>query len=516
MQASFLELTPSKRLSEGFPKKMVLLDCETTGGRAAYHRIIEVGLICIDDGNVVDTWQTLINPERDLPPFIQNLTGITPNMLVDAPTFSDIAETLLEKLNDRVLVAHNARFDYGFIKNEFSRIGVQYASKPLCSVKFSRTMFPHFRRHGLDQIIKRFNFSILNRHRALDDAQMIHKFFQSSSSLFTADEISACCEQLIKNKTLPALLNPEEVKRLPDFPGVYYFYDQKGVLLYVGKSINIRTRVLSHFSQDHKNHKDLKMSASIAHIDFTLTPTDFGAQLLESQEVKAKQPLFNTRLRKVKKLLQVKLNEDDDGYLLPTLKTVQVDESIANQLETFGLFRSRRQALARFEKLANQFFLCHKLLGLENNNSKHKPCFRFQLKRCLGACCQQESVSQYNERLLTAFKKHKQQAWPYAGPVLIVESGKYDHKSQENHLGFHLVDQWVYMAKLTSETDVYDFGLSPLTNENSDKINTMPYAPQDTASFDLDTYHILVRFLLNPDKHGIHGLTVIPLTLSGQ
>lgn len=515
MQADFLELTPSQKLSDGFPERMVLLDCETTGGRAAYHRIIEIGLIIIESGEVVETWQTFLDPERVLPTFIQNLTGISPDMLRGAPLFEDISELLLSKLKDRVLVAHNARFDYGFLKNEFARIGVSYTTKPLCSVKFSRSMFPQFRRHGLDQIIKRFKFSIENRHRALDDAIMIHKFFLSSSSLFTEQEITAACDQLIKTTTLPALLDPKEIKRLPNSPGVYYFYDEKGLLLYIGKSVNIRNRVLSHFSQDHKNHKDLKMSNRIAHIDFTLTPTDFGAQLLESREIKAKQPLFNSRLRKVKKLLQIQLKANSDGYLIPRLETVQLEDSFAGQVEKFGLFRSRRQASARLEKLADQFFLCHQLLGLESNSGKNKVCFRFQLKRCFGACCQEEEAEQYNQRLIVALKEYKKQAWPYSGPVLVIEEGKYDKRSEQTEVSFHLLDQWVYLAKLSTPEDLHEHGLSALNEQDNGSGGSSVMEPNmqyEATEFDLDTYFILVRFLLNPAKHELHGLRVVPLT----
>lgn len=526
LQADFLALKPSHNLSAGFPKSMVLLDCETTGGKASYHRIIEIGLIIIENGQLVEQWQTFLDPERPLPIFIQNLTGIKPEMLRKAPLFSDIAELLLQKLENRVLVAHNARFDYGFLKNEFSRIGINYTTKPLCSVKFSRSMFPQFRRHGLDQIIKRFKFSIENRHRALDDALMIYKFFLSSTSLFNDAEIEATCEQLVKTTTLPALLDPKEIKRLPNSPGVYYFYDDKGGLLYIGKSVNIRNRVLNHFSQDHKNHKDLKMSGLIAHIDYVSTPSDFGAQLVESREIKNKQPLFNTRLRKVKKLIQLQLLSNKAGYLIPRLKTVELEGSLSKQAESYGLFRTRKQALSKLEKLADQFFLCHQLLGLEGRNTKNAPCFRFQLKRCFGACCQKEEPDQYNLRLMTALKEYKKQVWPYPGPVLIIEEGKYDPKSDSAERQFHLLDQWIYKAKLTSEHELFEHGLIAtdnitnqawLTKQKTQHENQLSEQIEDNDlldDFDLDTYFILVRFLLDPSKHSLHGIKVIPLHYS--
>ena len=304
MQLNWLDTPPPTQLSSGFPEKMVLLDCETTGGNAVHHRIIEIGLLVIENGELIETWQSFIDPRVALPPFIQKLTGISPGMVRGAPEFSEIAEELLAKLEGRTLVAHNARFDYGFLKNEFERVGISYNAKPLCSVKFSRNLYPQFKRHGLSQIIERFELSIENRHRALDDAQMIYQFFLKSSALFPDDEIAATCKMLLKRPALPTLLNPKDVEKLPGSAGVYYFYDQKSVLLYIGKSVHIRNRVMSHFSSDHKNPKDLQMSTKIAHVDFELAPSDFGAQIRESNQIKALSPLYNRRLRKVKKLFQ--------------------------------------------------------------------------------------------------------------------------------------------------------------------------------------------------------------------
>ena len=230
----------AKILSDGFPSDMVILDCETTGGKATCHRIIELGYMVIEDGQCIHRQQQFINPETSIPPGIQKLTGIRQEMLSDAPRFRDIAEELLTILKDRVLVAHNARFDYGFLKNEFKRCGLNYKSKPLCSVKFSRRLYPQFRRHSLDQIIRRFRFDIEHRHRAFDDAEVIHRFFLKSSALFHGDDIEATCIDLLKTSSLPVYLERSEVDRLPSSPGVYHFYDRQSRLLYTGKSVNIK------------------------------------------------------------------------------------------------------------------------------------------------------------------------------------------------------------------------------------------------------------------------------------
>ena len=492
-------------LSSGFPEKMVFLDCETTGGRADYHRIIEIGLLVVEDGRLVETWQSFINPETSLPPFIQRLTGIQPAMVAQAPLFAEIAPLLLDKLQGRTLVAHNARFDYSFLKQEFRRAGIDYSTKPLCSVRFSRNLYPQFKRHSLSTIIQRFQISIENRHRALDDARVIYDFFLKTTALLAADDIQACCRQLLKNTSLPPLLEPGAVDNLPKAPGVYYFYDQGGALLYIGKSINIRHRVLSHFSSDHSNPKDLRISRKLAHIDFELTPTDFGAQLRESDQIKQLSPIYNRRLRRSRKLFQYRVDSDNQGYQRLTVQQVTAAEP---SQEYFGLFRSPRQALTKLQQLADQFSLCHRLLGLESTGNARgdQPCFRYQLKKCLGACCGREPPDSYNQRLDKAIKQYPIQAWPYPGPILVEERSPQDRDLTT----FHLVDNWRYIAKLSLAEDIYDHGLRLAAPADVSAAPTPSRLPSD-SSFDLDMYFILIRFLLNPDKLKLNNLKLWPL-----
>jgi DNA polymerase-3 subunit epsilon len=509
MQLNWLDTPTPTTLSSGFPEKMVLLDCETTGGKAIYHRIIEIGLLVIENGELIEKWQTFIDPKMPLPPFIQRLTGINPSMVDGAPEFADIAEELLSKLEGRTLVAHNARFDYSFLKNEFERAGISYNAKPLCSVKFSRNLYPQFKRHGLSHIIERFDLSIENRHRAMDDAEMIYQFFLKSSALFPDHEIQATCESILKRPTLPAKLDAKEVEKLPASSGVYYFYDDKGTLLYVGKSIHIRNRVLSHFSSDHKNPKDLQMSSKIAHIDFTQTASDFGAQIHESNQIKMLSPIYNRRLRKIKKLYQFRTDTDQQGYLRLGIESIDTDNPAAD--EQFGLFRSPRQASKKMEKLADQYFLCHKLLGLEGDSrtSRGKPCFRAQLNKCFGACCGKESADIYNQRMQTALKNYQIKLWPYPDAILVEER---DGQNPELSC-FHLVDRWRYLARLTLIDELYDHGFQLSGNQSPSQIPNPPQQdePEAESRFDLDIYFILVRFLVDGDRAAMNNLRIHPL-----
>ena len=530
MQLNWLDAT-TETLSEGFPEDLVILDCETTGGKATYHRITEIGLLIVHKGNVVERWQSFVNPEAHIPANIQALTGITQAMVASAPLFKDIADELIEILTGRTLVAHFARFDYGFLKNEFARVGINYSSKPLCSVKFSRAMFPQFRHHGLDAIIKRFNFTIVNRHRAQDDAEIIYKLFLKSSTLFSPEDIAAACQKLLKRPALPIAISSETIDKIPDTPGVYYFYDNKGQILYIGKSLNIKTRVLSHFTQDYKNPKDLTLIKKIAHIDYQTTPTDFGAQILESQEIKAQSPFYNRRLKKIKKLFQVKTYEQH-GILRVKIETINTD-TIANIPGTshHGLFKSQRQALEKLRTLADNNFLCTQTMGIDgdtrishNNraqndaNPKIAPCFRYQLRKCLGACCNIEPIANHNQRLQIALANYQMQVWPYPDAILIEEKSP-----TQSHTAYHLINNWCYLEKIKHPNDIYDYGFSfepqaPSKRHNhpiNNKIAHTPPAnnPSELENhFNFDTYFILARFLLKPAHR--KQITIHPLIRS--
>jgi DNA polymerase-3 subunit epsilon len=506
MQLNWLEqsATDNSLLSDGFPEKMVLLDCETTGGRAKYHRVIEIGLLVIENGQLVETWQSFINPETIIPRHIQKLTGISPNMVENAPKFGEISELLQEKLKDRTLVAHNARFDYSFLKSEFERAGIAYSTKPLCSVKMSRNLYPQFKRHGLSEIIRRFDLNIEKRHRALDDAQMIYGFFIKTSAIYSPQEISACCKQLLKRPSLPPLLDPDEINKIPNTPGVYYFHSQQGDLLYVGKSVNLRNRVLSHFSSDYKNSKEFQMSQKTAHVNFETTPSDFGAQIRESHQIKSLAPLYNRRLRKTRKLYQYKTTVDTNGYLRLETEAVSSDSPSDQQ---FGLFRSPRQATIQLEKLADQYFLCHQLIGLEKPKSKNTACFRSQLKKCLGACHGAESAETYNERLNTAIARYQIQAWPYQTAIMIEERNTED----SDRVAFHIIDNWRYIAQLDIAEDIYDLGYDAVLSSSKPTLKSKNILTVDDK-FDLDIYFILVRFLINEENKKLSNLKIWILT----
>ena len=492
-------------LSSGFPEKMVLLDCETTGGNALRHRVIEIGAIIVDQGKIIDSWRSLCNPERHLPENIQRLTGISPAMLESAPTFSDISDELLELIEGRIFVAHNARFDFSFLKNEFDREGVKLNLKPLCSVKFSRLLYPQFKRHGLTEIINRFKFQILKRHRALDDAQIIYDFFLESTNLFDRNEIASVCNTILKTPSMPPFLNPKEIKKLPKKPGIYYFKNEFGDLLYVGKSVNIKNRVMSHFSQDYRNPKDLRISSQVRSVEFEETPTDFGAQLLESEQIKALQPTLNRRLRRTRQLYRFRLGLNSEGY-----KVVSIEASNVNSENSgLGLFRSVNQAKSVLSKLADEHYLCHKLLGLDKTSlqDEKKLCFQVQLKKCFGACGGTEPVYDYNSRLEAALANYRLKVWPWDSAILVKEQ---DPNDAEN-FAFHLLNNWQHIRKIEDEQELAESGYRAKKNNLPSGISKNPKQSSSGYPADLDTYHILIRFLLDSNKLGINNLRIFLL-----
>src|SRR5471032_124218 len=204
------------------PEPLIFLDLETTGMAAAHERITEIGLVEVANGEFVGSWSQLVNPERNIPPFIQLLTGITNEMVQDAPTFEQLARGLFERLEGNLLIAHNARFDYGFLKNEFARLGMTYRSRVLCTAKLSRKLFPEHRRHNLDSLIERHGLICSARHRALGDARVLKEFWLKLQREVPAETLAAAAGRAaLALPKLPAHLPPGLADELPEAPGAY-------------------------------------------------------------------------------------------------------------------------------------------------------------------------------------------------------------------------------------------------------------------------------------------------------
>lgn len=467
-----------------FDKPLVFVDVETNGMSNTRGHVIEVAAIRVEGGRITRVFNQLIDPGSEIPLFITNLTGITNHDLRGAMTFHQVAAELYDILSGALFVAHNVRFDYSFLKQEFKRTGRTFLPKQLCTVKLSRALFPGERSHKLESLIVRHGFSYEKRHRAYDDAHVLWQFIQHAYANFPADVVNAAVAKQIRQPAIPKDIPPELIKDLPDTPGVYIFEDEYNRPLYIGKSINIRKRVLQHFGHDHDDSKEFKIAQAIKNISFVKTGGELAALLLESQMVKEKQPLYNRKLRKAEKLLLAKGSYDARGYLNVSLEEAYGLEP-SELSSTLAVYTRRGRARDSLNDIQKLYELCPKLLGLEKSKG---ACFLSQLHKCRGACAERETPEMYNRRVALAFERQRIREWPYSSPILLQE------RSSEtgNAVSGVIVDQWCVIAEVSQDTDCE------------------PQITTHRKTFDLDTYKILQEFLFTK----MHKLKIQPL--SGQ
>ncbi|KKR71766.1 MAG: polymerase III, epsilon subunit protein [Candidatus Roizmanbacteria bacterium GW2011_GWB1_40_7] len=456
------------------PQKLAFVDIETTGMSPVYDRIIDIGIIRVENSTVVEQYNQLVNPHIPFSPFIQSMTGITPEYLEDAPAFEDIYPTIYELLKDTVFVAHNVRFDYGFLRNEFKRFDISFSSKQLCTAKLSRRLYSRYRRHNLSALINRFGFTCEHRHRAFDDAQVLWQFYQKIMHEFPPEKITVAIDHIQKRPTIPNQLDPGVVDTLPETSGIYFFYDKEENLLYIGKSNNIRSRVLSHLSSDYQSGKQMQMVKHIARIDFEVTAGELGALIRESYLVKKLNPIYNRQLRRNRKLIILKKITTDSGYDSAVLETLtHIDPDDINHI--IGIFPSLRRAKNFLVYLREKYSLCEKILGMDASKGS---CFSYHLGECRGACIGVEPARKYNARFLLAFAENRIKPWYFDAPIKIVEKN-----DNEELVETFIVDKWCLIRQMVSNRQQSSIPLEPV--------------------FDMDMYKILTRRLPHL-SYGLH------------
>jgi DNA polymerase-3 subunit epsilon len=282
-----------------FGAPLAIVDLETTGAHPAWDRVTEIAVVEVDDGDVAAEWSTLVNPGTSIPPAIQALTGITNAMVAGAPAFEELAPGLFERLAGRVFVAHNARFDYGFLRHAFERARLHFQARTLCTVKLSRRLYPAHARHNLDSLIDRHHLTFdrdgAARHRALGDARAVWQFLRVAAEERGAGAMQAALRQMSKLPSLPAHIERATLDAIPESPGVYLFYGESGAPLYVGKSIAMRSRVLQHFAADAHSPREAQIAREVRRIEWQRSCGELGALLREAQLVKELSPVFNRR-----------------------------------------------------------------------------------------------------------------------------------------------------------------------------------------------------------------------------
>lgn len=464
----FFGLMYDKKIMD-LPNRFAFVDVETTGGNPKRDRIIEIGILVTENDSLVESLSTVVNPLIYIPPEIKRLTGITQAEIDKAPLFEDIQGKIHDLLTDSLFVAHNARFDYGFIKNEFARVGNKFSEKMLCTVKLSRKLFPHLKHHNLDSIINEFHIDCENRHRAFDDAKVLFDFLNIIKKITDGKILQEHLTQLLKAPSLPPHLSPEKINKLPESPGIYFFYGSDTSLLYVGKSINIKERVKSHFTNDYSSSKEMRMAREIHDIMHIETAGELGALIRESTLVKQFCPIYNRQLRLNRKLIVAEKSENEYGYLQIKLKEVNTNEIVEPE-NILAIYKSFKQAKENLYDLAKEHELCPKLLDLENGKG---ACFFSQIEKCRGACVQNENFLKYNIRFLEAFSHNRIEKWPYPSVVEIVEESL-------SLKEYHLIDNWYYLGSIIYKND-----------------SDHPDILLAEKIFDWDIYKILKRFVLH-------------------
>jgi DNA polymerase-3 subunit epsilon len=425
-------------LSKTSSPRLAFVDLETTGGAATTDRITEVGIIEVDEDGVRE-WSSLVNPEVPIPPFIQSLTGITNDMVAGAPTFAELADDIHARLVDRVFIAHNARFDHGFLKNEFRRTGHEFRPPVLCTVRLSRKLFPGFARHNLDSLVERHRLEVTQRHRALGDAQLIWQFWQKLPESHSPEVIEEAVSRLLTRPTMPSRLDALQMDAVPSTHGVYLFYGENDLPLYIGKANNLRRRILAHFSTDHASSKELAISQQVERIDWVHAAGELGALLKEAELVKKLKPAHNVKLRANEEICSWRLLERN-GSLRLVLADIN-DLFFGYDPALYGLYTSKHKATEAMKAIADAHALCHVALGLEKARGG-KACFASQVKKCLGVCAGREPLAEHNARVREALAAMRLRPWPYPGPVGILEGDS-----------LHVVEGWAYLGTIAAKDD---------------------------------------------------------------
>jgi DNA polymerase-3 subunit epsilon len=466
--------------ADAVPHDLVFVDLETTGGNAAHHRITEIGIVRVHRDAVVEEWSTLVNPDCVIPPYIQSFTGITNEMVQGAPRFAEIARIVLEKLcaatdpvagTERpVFAAHNARFDYSFLRAEFRRAGIPFSASVLCTVKLSRRLFPEHPRHSLDAVMERHELICSARHRALGDARVLSDFWSILRASIAESELAAAARSAQSAVELPPQLPEGLADELPEGCGVYRFRGADEALLFAGRGACLRSAILAHFAGERCARREHKLKEEVRSIEWVETAGELGALLRELHDIKALEPKYNRRPNSPAASCTLKVSAASGA-----VQMLAIDETESGELEKCcGVFHSRKDARKALTDIAKAKQLCLKVLGLEQSEGS---CLAHQFGHCKGACVGKEPLILHAVRVQMALASLKFKPWPFPGRVALIERGSM------GSVDSHVLDHWAYLGTARCEEDLAALARS-----------TAPCA------FDPQVYRILVRYLANHPK----------------
>ncbi len=402
-----------------------ILDIETTGLNSATERITEIAIYIHDGEKIVDEFQSLLNPEKRIPFQITGLTGIDNKMVKDSPRFCELARKIIELTENKIIVGHNVAFDYSFIRAEFKRLFYEYKRKTICTRKLARRLMPGRRSYGLGVLCRDIEIKIKNRHRAGGDALATVSLFEYLNTINH--------EPTLKNvKGFNSNLKSQIIDELPDKTGVYYFLNDKNEPIYIGKSTNIHSRILSHLN-NNKTKRAVDLREQAVNITYELTGSELLALLLESYEIKKHKPVFNRSLRRSNFPYGLFDITDKDGYINLMIRKIRKDDL------PLTCFNNLKEAREHVSYLVEEHTLCQKLTGLYKTSS---TCFNHQIHKCLGACNKLETPELYNKRVQDAIHRYLYEDLNF----YIIDSGRTPSErsvvkvSNGRYIGFGYID----------------------------------------------------------------------------
>ena len=371
-----------------------ILDIETTGGKYNEEGITEIAIYKYDGHQIVDQFISLINPEREIQPFVVNLTGINSSMLRNAPKFYEVAKRIVEITEDCILVAHNAQFDYRILVTEFKRLGFDFVKETLCTVELAKNLIPNQTSYSLGKLVRSLGIPVTDRHRASGDAIATVKLFKM---LLDKDSSKKIIQESIRLS--PKLqLEPRHIdiiEQLPTATGVYYIHKSDGEIIYIGKSNNIKKRINQHFTNTNQKSKKIQLQATA--VTYEATGSELVALLKESEEIKRNKPIYNRALRRTIFTHALYSFVDEKNYI--NFKIDKVD----GRKKPITTFSNRDSAKSFILKAIEDYRLCQKLTGIYKTKSS---CFKYDIKECKGACIGKESFEDYNKRAEDLIKKN--------------------------------------------------------------------------------------------------------------
>ena len=467
-------------LSPGLPTRLAFIDVETTGAHPVRDRVTEIAILRVEGGEVVARWESLVNPGMSIPGMIQDLIGITNAMVADAPPFASLADTVASLLEGCVFVAHNARFDYGFIKNEFARAGRQFDAPVMCTVKLSRALHPEHHRHGLDALIERHGLVCDARHRAMGDTEALWQFARLVSGNFTADVLARAAERAMKVPARPPGMPEGMLEAVPEGPGIYLFHAEaepppagrSDRPLYVGRSLNLRGRVKEHFSSTSVRGRDAELASQVQRVDWIETAGELGALLLEAELVRRWRPPYNRLPEGGESTFALRLIANRKRAPIYERVPIAGTDPLTWQ-DLYGAFRNHREADNLLRELALLYRLCPRRLGLEPGTTG--ACSAHVARRCAGVCAGRETVAEHDARLAGALVSARIKAWPWPDAVVVVEQ-----HAASGREAFHLLDHWCHLGSVDRREEL------------------MALHAGTERRFDVDTWRLLSRWLAVP------------------